>query len=287
MITQTLFPKSVSEVRDALVAHSKSFKSVVMQCGHFLLYYDIVENRLLPGISSELTGSRHQRLRDELGHFPELTWKMGVDLLAAIDVPDRNVMIAVNDWQYVPDGIDRSPFYVENTVLPQYYQDALDQAGAQIKVLSPERRGGSGPESPYFSEQTLRNQYVRHIKDMIRKGMLPPDAELSEKEGLSVCNLTDILGEDREIYCSTKNANCATEVTEMIDQAYRLANCDLFINIFPSVCQQFVEVGSEIPYRLFNSPVSRIINIAMPARRVSSFDDLMDGAQYSVHDMVE
>lgn len=287
MITQQLYPKSVSEVRDALVAHSESFKSVVMQCGHFLLYYDIVENRLLPGIASELAGSRHERLREEFGHFPELTWEIGLDFLSAINVPNRNAMIAVNDWQYVPDGIDRHPFYADTTVLPRSYQEALKQADVPINVLSLERRNATGPASPFFSEQTLRNQYVRHVKDLIRKGMLPPDAELSDEEGVAVCNLTDILGEDREIYCSTKNANCATEVTEMIDQAYRLTGCDLFINIFPSVCQQFVEVGSEIPYRLFKTPVRRIINIAMPARRVISFDDLMNGAHYSVHDMVE
>ena len=166
MIIKRLYPEHPQELIDKLADQLQGARCVVIQAGHFLLYYDHTEARLLPGIADALDGPRHALVAQEIGHYPLLTWQLAIPMLAAVTIPRKLAMVVVNDWQYVPKEVDRFNFYRQYPVLPKTYQALLDQY-PEIQLLRPRQASGSRT-GDYFSEQTLRNAYERHVKELIK-----------------------------------------------------------------------------------------------------------------------
>ncbi len=281
MIVDRQFPRSYSSLIEAIKRETAESEAVVVNAGHFLLYLDEQEG-LVPCIASEMASGRHDEIANELGQFPFLSWQLGCQIMTEISAQLTYLLVVVNDWQYVPAGADRQSFFKTFAHLPgSYVESARSVRGA--KLLTPKGPTDFTATRPFFSERTLRNQYGRHFKRLIKQGALPTDVELQRNESGTFCSLIDVLGSTSEVYCAEKVADCANEIAELIDSASRLVNCDCFINLYPAVCKEFVERGSELPTRLFGTKLARIINIAVPATSVFSEDDLISGAEVSVH----
>jgi len=60
-------------------------------------------------------------VRNELGHFPELSWRLAVDCVSGSDTSDVYMLVLVNDWQYVRDPEARAQFYRQSLSLPDEY----------------------------------------------------------------------------------------------------------------------------------------------------------------------
>ena len=274
MILERLYPKTLGELNSLVALKCADAASVTVQAGHFLVYYDRTEDQLLPCIGSELLGPRHDVIRKEVGHFPLLTWEIGISLLAALPVTQKHIMVLVNDWQYLPDGIDRVRFYESHNRIPTSYANVLEREGGSIKLLTPPRLGKALLVGDFFSEQSLRNQYAKHVKQLIAQDELPSNVELNTNGGTLSCSLVDVVGKKQEIYCTGKGQNCTHEVAELLFVAESLTNCEVFINLFPLVCKQYVEAGTELSLDLFKTPIRTVINIGMPATGVSSMEQL-------------
>ncbi len=274
MILERLYPKTLGELESMVAPRCADATSVTVQAGHFLVYYDRTEDQLLPCVESELLGPRHEVIRKEVGHFPLLTWEIGVRLLASLPAPKKHLMVLVNDWQYLPDGIDRSRFYEAHKTLPASYTSILETEEDSIELLTPHQYGKSMFTGDFFGEQSLRNQYGKHVKQLIAQGKLPDNAELDMNGDTLSCSLVDVVGHKQEIYCAGKGQNCTHEVAELLHTVASITQCSVFINLFPLVCKQYVEAGTELGFDLFNTPVATVINIGMPATGVLSLEQL-------------
>lgn len=287
MIVDRQFPDDWQSLVDIVKRATTESRVVAIHSGHFLLYYDADEGRAVPCIASEMKSSKYDAVREELAEFPLLSWKLACRLAASLPSVSHHLLTIVNDWQYVPTGFDRKKFYGDFVQLPDsYIAEASQLKNVNARLLTPEGSMEFSASQPYFSERALRNQYHRRIRRLIKQQALPAGVELNLGEGGTTCSLLDMMGRKREVYCSSKDADCSNEVAELIHQSSSLIGCDTFINLYPAVCKEFVELGSELPARLFGTPVSRIINLALPATGVATESDLYDGAEMAIHKMM-
>lgn len=280
MIASRLHPRTTEALTALAVDAARGATSVVVQAGHFLLYYDIVEDRLLPCVAGELTSPRHELVRREAGEFPLLSLKLGLEVLAAIPARSRSLMIVVNDWQYLPKEIDRRRFYETFKRLPAGYEAALDRYRGKIDLLVPPKGAGT---TPFFGEMNLRNQYRKNVERLMESRSLPESAIVEQGPGGVVCSLSDAVGRRREVYCSSKTGDCAGEIAQMLRSARELAACDCFINFYPAVCRDFVESGTEIGEDLLGNRIARVLNIGLPTSGVETAEDLLTACEVAWH----
>ena len=280
MIVSRSHPRSLDALKALVVRATDGAKSVVVQAGHFLVYYDTVEDVLLPCVAEELTSPRHEILRREAGRFPLLTWQMGLELLASVAAPERRVMVVVNDWQYVPKDVDRRRFYSGYEHLPAVYEQQLAVRGAGTQLLTPPASAGT---HPFFGEMNLRNQYGKRVEKLIREGRLPPGATTEIANGATVCLLSDAVGRHREVYCSNKTGDCAAEVAMMLQIARERCNCDCFVSLYPAVCRDFVESGTELGAALLGTGIPSVLNIGFPSSHVDDASQLIADCEASLH----
>lgn len=281
MIKSRHSPADASELLQILREQTGPNDTVVIQAGHFLLYYDQTEAAILPGVSSELKSPRHVVVANEIGVYPFLTWRLGLSVLSSIAAARRFAMVVVNDWQYLPQEVDRLDFFRHNQRLPSVYRDEIKKYGSGIELLKypPKPNLNTGD---YFSEQTLRNAYSRHVKDLIRRNVLPVNVSVDKGEELS-CSLADAMGNKREIYCSGKRENCMHEVAEMVTTVYDIAKADVFVNFFPLVCKEYVREGTELGREIFSHSIRSVVNVGMLSSFVSTTEDLFNGCEVTIH----
>jgi hypothetical protein len=284
VILERKFPRNVEELIDAFQRETSESRAVVIHAGHFLLHYDEDDQRLIPCIATEMMSPRYEAFRREYGEFPLLSWKLACRISEALPAVPRYICVLVNDWQYVPKGIDQAKFYDEFDRLPAaYVAEVQATRGTKAKLLTPRGPSEFSASRPYFSERSLRNRYHKRVKRLIRRNALPEDVEINADENGVSCSLLDVMGEKREVYCASSDADCSSEVAELIDRAFTHVDCDTFINLYPAVCKEFVEAGSELPSRLFRTGVSLIINLALPASGVMSEQNLLKEAEMTIH----
>jgi hypothetical protein len=257
--------------------------SVVMQTGHFLLYQDDVTGNVLPSLSEYLGEPRHSQIRENYGRFPNLTWSLGLRLLAELPASDKRVLVIVNDWEYLSQLENRGKFYTQFTSLPPSYRDELFRYRNDIKVLQPEETTGRASTGAFYSERDLRNRYQQHVARLIGEKRLPTGTVVKKIGESFYCSLPDAAGSLREAYCSGKTGDCAGEVAELIYDASSRMGAKCFINLYPLVCRKFVERGSELSVRLLGSTCSTIINIGFQSTGVRDFNDLLKSTEVSVH----
>lgn len=280
MIVSRYHPRTEQNLATLVEEATRGARSVVIQAGHFLLHYDAQLDRLLPCIAEELSEPRHDRFRHEAGEFPLLTWALGLELLASIPRVAKHVMTVVNDWQYVPKGIDRKRFYATYRRLPASYREMLDNVGGSVNLLTPPINAST---HPFFGEMNLRNQYKRTVERLIKSGTLPPNSEVRSHGADLVCNLRDWLGREQEVYCSNKTGDCAAEIAQMLRVARTKVGCDCFINFYPAVCQNLVEAGTELGEHLLRNGIPTVLNVGFPSSAVATRDDLLAGCECALH----
>lgn len=282
MLKNGHFPHNFDELRTLFVLASAEARSIVMQAGHFLLYYDDHDGEILPCLNEEMRQRDIARFR-EYGQFPFLTWRLGLRALAALPQSKKYVMIVVNDWQFVPKYASRVEFYKKYRRLPKIYQQELDLYDGQIKLLEPDPIKTGVSTRPFFGEMNLRNYYRRNVERLIKKGELPSSAAL-RKEGKTVyCDIVDSVGNSKEIYCSGKTGDCSAEIAQMLNFARIKTGCDTFINLYPSVCRQFIEEGTTLAESLFQVGINTVLNIGFPSCNVDSETELFSECEATLH----
>jgi hypothetical protein len=85
----------------------------------------------------------------------------------------------------------------------------------------------------------------------------------------------DLVGRRQEIYCAGKTYHCTHEVAELLYTVESLTHCDVFINVFPLVCKEYVEAGTQLAFSVFKTPIRTVVNLGMPATGVRTIDSLM------------
>lgn len=284
MIVDRHSPRSAAELIKSIANALDGSRVAVVQAGHFLLFLDTNTNRALPCVASEMSEERFGPFREEAGHFPQLSWSLALKVLSAVPTEKRYLLVLVNDWQYVKNLDARSGFYEEHVVLPKSYILADEVAKqANVALLTPSGVTTFSGERPYFRETTLRNQFNRRLEKLSSSNSIPEGMAVAQDADGATC-VVDVMGAKREIYCSSKSADCAGEVAQLIDQAHALVSCDTFINFAPAVCKQFVELGSELGPRVFGPKVRRVINVFLPATQVYEESDFFDEAELSIHE---
>lgn len=270
------FPKDYESLRSLVHQAARGAQTVVMQAGHFLLYYDNSSAKILPCIEEALTEPRHTEIKHDYSRFPVLTWHLGLRLLATISATKKRVMVVVNDWQYLPKMVNRADFYSEYRNLPKCYAEELARYSGHITLFEPKAVSTGVSTAPFFGEMNLRNRYQRHVSKLIADGKLPPRAILETRNKHGFCSLPDLAGVHREVYCSGKTGDCTGEIAEMIHEASTRDGATCFINLYPLVCREFVELGSQFAVELLGAPCSTILNLGFQSTAVHDCIQLIE-----------
>jgi hypothetical protein len=274
MITERAFPQSVAELRAFASAHSADANTVTLQSGHFLLRQEDGAAPATPWIDE---GDDPQGPLD----FPLMTWQLGLEILNGLPSSQRYISTLVNDWQYVQSDDGRRRFYVEHGSLPDTYA-ALLRTAPGVSLLRPPRPRKGLFTGDFFSERTLRNQYRRHVKRLLREGALPPSYAVQNDPATNACTIKSRTL-DETVYCTGEPQTCTHEVAQFVYAIGALTKADILINIYPTVCRNHVEAGTEVGLSLFAAGVGKVINVAVPAGRMRSADEAVKGGEISVH----
>ncbi|TAG11146.1 MAG: hypothetical protein EAZ42_01605 [Verrucomicrobia bacterium] len=278
------FPKDYEALRDLTIAAVGDAQSVVFQAGHFLLMYDKSKGCLVSCVQGEPITPVIEPFFEAYGHFPILTWKLALKLMAELETPQKHVMIAVNDWQYVPKDVNRSSFYTGQIGLPQVYSETLALHSDSVALLEPKPPVSNAVSTaPFYGEMNLRNRHKNRMAQLIADGKLPPSARIEESNGNVVCLLPDLSGALQEAYCTGKSADCTGEVAEMIYEATTRTGATAFVSLFPSVCRHYVELGSMRAVEIFGARTTSILNLGFPSAGVESEATLIAECEASLH----
>lgn len=267
-------PKSIEEIHHLVERAASGATTVVAQAGHFVLYWDDETQTVRPCIATPgmpKCGS----IVEKNGHFPLLTWKLGLSLLGMTPGETKEALVLVNDWQYLPKDANRKEFYEQNPDLPPSYISHVAIRDGLIHMFRPQLDSSEPVTGAFFGEMNLRNRYKKRIARMIRNKTLPADAILTPVGEHLSCSLTLNGGQLSEIYCTGKSADCTAEVAELLMQVFAVRPRSVFINVYPLVCREFVEKGTLLAARLDYCNISCVVNIGVPSFRVFEEDDLL------------
>ena len=277
------FPKDYESLQQLVHQAARGADTVVMQAGHFLLYYDQKTGGIIPCIPEALDDPRHAGIRADYAQFPIITWRLGLRLLDSIAVPTKRIMVVVNDWQYLGKSSNRAEFYAQYKHLPDSYQQELLDHSKDISLFQPEPLKSGESTRPFFGEMNLRNRYRGHVSKLIKAGKLPANAVQHTNNGIVTCSFPDLAGVQREVYCSGKMSDCAGEVAEMIHTADQDGGATCFISLYPLVCREFVELGTQLAVDLLGSACKSVLNIGLQSTAIHDCDQMLGTAEVTLH----
>ena len=289
-MTESVPRFTYSQMSDLVSEHAAEAECVVIQAGHFLVYYNSSNDTLFPCIMGEGDSvSQEQAVIATLGQFPILSWELGLRLLDDCTTPRKWVCVVVNDWQYTY-AARRERFFSKWKRLPSSFQDMLDMRGGAVQLLSPVAKRQGLSTAPFFSETTLRNQYTRRVQSMVAKNQLPGDIRMQVADKHVKRLWAEIAGREHEVYCAGQTASCAAEIAELICQIWMLTSaagnaCDLFINLFPSVCRDYIALGTELSREVLNAGVKKVINVGLPSGNVRNVEEFLASANVMVQNL--
>jgi len=234
-------PRTVDEIRKLVADLCQVEQSILLQAGHFLLFYD-EESKLTHACIANPDSPKSNDILQAFGHFPLLTWELGIDILNRIPCSTKEILLLVNDWQYLPKEVQRNEFYSDNPDIPNAFKEALEQ-NQDISLLKPEINGEKSITGSFFGEMNLRNRYKKRISRLIRSNAMPTGADPSLEGDHITCTMSLSGEQPTEIYCSGKSADCTAEVAELLLQVSAYRPDTIFINMYPLVCRDFVELN--------------------------------------------
>lgn len=237
-------------------------RDIVIMAGHFMLFMDTKQNKLVPGILEEQQSDEmRSRVAQRVGIFPTYTWQLGLKLAQNWATNDRKVglLLLINDWQYVPTSSSaaelRQAFYENFSALPPSYESELKQRGlSQASLIS------SRKHPLVFPETWLKYRFQKMAQKLVKAGKLNKkvlDASRNESEVSFVNNDGNSLP---LISCGV--TGCAGEITEMIAEVYAAGH--RFMVIFaPEECYQSVHTGVDVALSLYQFAGMKVV-IAAP-----------------------
>ncbi len=282
MIIGRIYPETRQSLFDFVHRYSDGAESVAIQAGHYLVYYDHTEDILLPCVREELKSPRHSVVMNSVGVFPFLTWKLALEMLGKLNCQRKGILTVVNDWQYVPKHVDRGRFYQDHARLFDSYKMELQQRN-EVTLITQRDLGFKVKTGDWFSEVSIRNQYKRQISKLVKRNGLPAAAELAQNGDTHTCSLIDDVGTRHEIYCTGKRPSCTQEITELVRQICLEGEYQVFMNIYPLVCKEYVQAGTELCFEMNHLKSNIVVNIGIPSNSVSGISDLFANAETTVH----
>ncbi len=230
--------------------------------GHFMLFYNKLNNELEPVIWQDLTNERHKEFaKQNAGNFPLRSFRYSVDLYKLFKHQNiqSGLVLLVNDHKFqspnfqseITDYIKghggelRKNFYTKN-IIPHCYSEILKNEGiSQKEILIDNTNLNREQEdllpiiSCYYSEQKLRNRFDDFVKaDLIHQGYIR-----QEVVGKKI-NLYFQLAHKYNDFCLTENGSCACSA-EVIEFITNLLKRNFFEIIFfvPNECAIAVDNG--------------------------------------------
>jgi hypothetical protein len=284
MTIERHYPKDEASLLRLMATMVEPDDSLVVQAGHFLLINDESTGQIYPCIVGDNRAPEGNAILNHFGHFPLLTWSLALRVLSKVEASSKHLMVVVNDWQYLKGNSDRSSFYKQNQGhLPECFEREYASHKAEISLFKPPPIKNGVSTTPFFGEMNLRNRYQRHLDKMVRRNELPSRAIIRETESGVACDLPDMGGELREIYCSGKTGDCAAEIAEMLHHASSVTGAKSFINFYPLVCQDFVELGTSRAVELFKSPLRSVLNVGLVSSGPEIQKNLLQGCEATLH----
>jgi hypothetical protein len=175
---------------EEIVAKARGWRGkMAILAGHYMVVYRPSSRNLVPLIASVLdadpeTNQHENALLEEVGDFPEASFKRGLQLRAERgNVGDRLVML-VNDHQFQVEqqGIPREQelarlkksYYKDNPEIPEPFRRLAEPYGPLEELLQSndaDRHGESTlpPTTYYFSENVLKKHFARERKMWLLK----------------------------------------------------------------------------------------------------------------------
>ena len=284
MTIERHYPKDEASLLRIMASMLQPGDSLVAQAGHFLLISDDSTGEIYPCIAGDSRTPGDNPILNHFGHFPLLTWRLALHMLSQLPASSKRLMVVVNDWQYLNAKANRSTFYRQNQDrLPEFFERELAKYGEAISLLKPLPIKNGVSTSPFFGEMSLRNRYQRRVSRLVDQLKLPPGAVVNNTESGISCELPDMAGELREIYCSGKTGDCTAEIAEMLYHASTTTDAKCFVNFYPLVCRDFVELGTSRAVELFDAPLRSVLNLGFPSGGIKSESDLIAGCEASIH----
>ncbi|MBO0366365.1 hypothetical protein GIB23_04625 [Pseudomonas putida] len=240
---------------------STATQNLHIVAGHFMLFHDKIDNRLIPGIFEDIINPElSAQVRARVGIFPTYSWQLGIKLAEHHITTSQkcaNLILLINDWQYVSNGGDnncyRASFYEKFETLPPSYQESLSSS----EVLSTANVTPSRKHPMCYPETWLKNRFQNEAERLVKQGKLQKNSIAAQPE-LSEISFTDACGTCLPLV-SCGMTGCAGEITELISEAYR-AGARTLIILAPSECHTPIRMGVEIALTLYDlDPMSVMV----------------------------
>jgi len=255
---------------------------VALQAGHFILAESKMHNKVIPCIFGELTSENEKTLISDIGNFPLLTWKLGVDILSSLQAGRKEIFTIVNDWQYMNNIERRKEFYMQNSSLFKSYESYLMQKGNSVNLFSQRSLGFKTASGVWISEVTLANQFNRSLSKFIKRNQRQDVIDIEKTEKGIEYSYIDNLDSKHLLYCGGKRGNCRQELAEINRQLLDLAGFTVFINIYPISCQSMIKTGTDWAYDLIIDK-GITINVGLNSTHVNQTRDLFYKNEVTIH----
>lgn len=236
-------------------------RDLVVMGGHFMLFMDEQESRLVPGIVEEQSSPLlRERIARRVGIFPTYTWQLGVRLGKefAGRFDDIKFLLLINDWQYVPAQGGSAPdlrraFYERLVALPGTYRQALAQSERfDERNILPSRKHPIA-----FPETWLKYRFQKSADKLVKAGRLEKRVLGGEAATGTEVSFLDANGDYKPLI-SCGVTGCAGEITEMVSEVHA-ANHRLLLIFAPGECFQPVRTGVEIALALYGLSGMKVI----------------------------
>lgn len=254
------------------VVSSKSKVAIVG--GHYMLFYDLQKDELVPLIKQNLQKENQKEFAELFtGNFPEKSIKFSADLLIELKrkkVVSKLVFI-VNDHKFqsknfqpnITDAIAgrtgelRKNYYNKNR-LPGYYEKLLAERHLLVKdyvqhyyVKSKQKEDNVLKTGLFFSEQRLRNKFEKNLKEKLTK---EGKIRKVKNSGAVEVYYNGFINED---VCLTENGGCGCsgEVMEFLYELSALGYTDVFFFV-PNECVEAANNGFKVVADTITAPIS-------------------------------
>lgn len=246
--------KSDIELLEVLSNTVSSKRKVAIVGGHYMLFYDMQKDSLVPLIKEDLQQENQKEFAELFtGNFPEKSMQLSIDLMNILKknhVENKFVFI-VNDHKfqsknYQPNisgyinnrtGELRKKYYTKNA-LPTYFRNVFEENNISLvddvqhyQVKNKQKEDNILKEGFFFSEQRLRNKFGKHLKNkLVQEGKI----RKVENSGSVEVYYSGFPNED---ICLTENGGCGCsgEVMEFLYELSDLGYTDIFFFV-PNEC---------------------------------------------------
>jgi len=174
---------TAGELRNALGAILADSKTACCSGGSSSVVPTPDSDSAIPCVAGLSDDRLSSDVRNELGHFPELSWRLAVDCVSGSDTSDVYMPRFSNDCNTFAIQ-RREPSSIDKLSLPDEYisHAARVKRHGHFDLLTPNWTSNFRAQAPYFSEQALSEQIQAKIRKLMDTDRLPPDSQTFENE---------------------------------------------------------------------------------------------------------